>query len=141
MALTAQAFRRGWPLTDEIRELVVSAMAGVLVGAESDREKIAAAKVLVAADAVNCKREAIEAAREIHADAGPQTVTVIQCDDWYGNPAPPRLGAPAADPPAPEPVQGDCLRPPLGENRPGPDGHDPGARARARGAKGRHRRR
>lgn len=57
MALVRRAIKNNWPLSPEIRQLVVSQMALVVGKSEDERNKIGAAKVLVAADNVNAKRE------------------------------------------------------------------------------------
>jgi len=61
MALVRRAIRNDWPIPDELRQLVATQMAEVLKGANaSSRAKIAASKVVLAADQVNVRREAID---------------------------------------------------------------------------------
>ncbi len=64
MTLVRRAVRNDWPLSDDLRRLVVTQMALIVGRAENERERIAAAKVLVAADAVNHRREASDQADE-----------------------------------------------------------------------------
>lgn len=77
MALVRRAIREDWPIPNDLRKALVEQMGAVLTSEirvvyaqdEDEREeiidsavrnKIAAAKVLVAADAVNAKREAMD---------------------------------------------------------------------------------
>lgn len=77
MALVRRAIREDWPIPPDIRKAIVEQMAAVvtseirIVYTDKDediedavdaavRNKIAAAKVLVAADSVNAKREAMD---------------------------------------------------------------------------------
>ncbi len=51
-------------------------------------------------------------------------IGVIEDDGWYQNgPTPPRLAAPASDPAIPGAVQGGDVRPAVGQNGSGPNGH------------------
>lgn len=58
MALMRRAIKGKWPITKEIRQKVIDQMVLVVDCAESDRDKIGAAKVIVSADGMNAKREA-----------------------------------------------------------------------------------
>ena len=58
MALMRRAIKGKWPITREIRQKVIDQMVLVVDCAESDRDKIGAAKVIVSADGMNAKREA-----------------------------------------------------------------------------------
>jgi hypothetical protein len=77
MALVRRAIREDWPIPNDLRRALVEQMGAVLTSQievvyamdEEDREevidsavrnKIAAAKVLIAADSVNAKREAMD---------------------------------------------------------------------------------
>ena len=60
MALVRFAIRAGWPISDEIRQQVVDQMALIVGQSEDERNRIAASKVLVAADSVNARREATQ---------------------------------------------------------------------------------
>lgn len=60
MAIARKAIREKWPITDQIRQLVINQMALVVGKSEDERNRIAASKVLVAADSVNTRREEIE---------------------------------------------------------------------------------
>lgn len=64
MAMIRRAIENGWPVKPEIRQLVTNQMALVVGKSDNERNKIAAARVLVAADGVNVRREAIDAADE-----------------------------------------------------------------------------
>lgn len=67
-AMVRRAIREDWPLTPEIRRMIVSQMALVAGRSGDERNRIAAAKVLVAADSVNVRREALDQADEHHAE-------------------------------------------------------------------------
>ena len=67
IVLVRRAIRNDWPLTDAMRQLVVNQMALVVGRSEDNRAKVAAAKVLVAADSINAKREA----DDLRAEQGP----------------------------------------------------------------------
>lgn len=64
MAMVSRAVRHGWPISDEVRKLVVDQMALVVKESDNDRNKIGAAKVLVSADSVNARREDAEREKE-----------------------------------------------------------------------------
>lgn len=128
MVLEAQAFRGQWPIDDELRGRVMSAMADVLDHPKaSHRDQVAAAKVIVAADLANVKREAI--AQKERQPEGATTIQVIHVDGWYGTPtaaaAAARIAAPDGSAAAPGPVQGLGLRAPLGQDGAGATGDDP----------------
>lgn len=57
MALVRRAIRNGYPIKKETRQKLIEQMETVMECGESDRDKIAAARVIVAADSVNVKRE------------------------------------------------------------------------------------
>lgn len=59
-AMVGKAIKNDWPIPPNIRQLVVSQMALIVGKSEDERNRIAASKVLVAADAVNARREATE---------------------------------------------------------------------------------
>lgn len=65
MRLLRRAIKEGWPISPEIRQLVVSQMALVVGRSEEERSKVAAARVLVAADAINAKREAMDTPQKL----------------------------------------------------------------------------
>lgn len=56
MAVVRKAIKENYPITDAIRQLVTSQMALVVGRSQSEKSRIAAAKVLVTADAQNVKR-------------------------------------------------------------------------------------
>ena len=64
MALVRRAIREDWPIPPAVRAMVVNQMALVVGRGEDERNRIAASKVLVAADAVNAKREGMDQADE-----------------------------------------------------------------------------
>lgn len=57
MRLIQRAIKNGWPIPDELRQKVMSQMEKIVDGGESERDRIGAAKVILAADMVNVKRE------------------------------------------------------------------------------------
>lgn len=57
MALWGRAIKQRWPISDEVRERMVATVLEILSNPESQREALAAAKVLVSADAQNLKTE------------------------------------------------------------------------------------
>lgn len=92
IAVVRRAIRDDWPISPAMRQLIANQMALIVGRGESDtRSKVAAARVLVAADSVNAKREAMD----INAERGiSQTnvsvnvgvgVKVVEDENWYGN--------------------------------------------------------
>lgn len=63
-ALVRRAIREDWPIKPHVREAVMNQMAIIALNGATHRDKVAAAKTLVAADAVNAKREAMDQADE-----------------------------------------------------------------------------
>ncbi len=59
-ALTRRAIRNRWPIRNQLRRKIVEQMELVVETAASARDKTAAAKVLMAADAINVNRERID---------------------------------------------------------------------------------
>lgn len=72
MAMIRRALRDDWPIPPDLRKTLVAQMGKILESADSDRDCIAAAKVLVAADSLNAKREATDLAAEKTADPSVQ---------------------------------------------------------------------
>lgn len=70
-------------------------------------------------------------------DAKDETPKVIEIDDWYGNQTAPSAATPAGHLVGPEPVQGDCMRAPVGQDGARVDGRGKGSRPKARRKKGR----
>jgi hypothetical protein len=68
MAMVRRAIREEWPISPATKAAVVEQMDRIVRRTRNNRDKIAAAKVLVAADGVNVRREAVAVAGE----AGPQ---------------------------------------------------------------------
>ena len=62
MAMVRRAIKEGWPITPQLRRILVDKMADVMTLADDERTQVAAAKVLIAADAINTKREAMDQA-------------------------------------------------------------------------------
>ena len=65
MRLVGRAIREDWPIPPELRAMLVEQMGKIVDKGKNNRDKIAASKVLVSADTVNVKREALD----IQADA------------------------------------------------------------------------
>lgn len=61
--LLRRAIREDWPMSPEVRKMVMNQLA-IVVGTsgEQTRSRVAAAKALIAADSVNVKREALDQA-------------------------------------------------------------------------------
>lgn len=60
MKLAEIAIRDEYPIGPEIRQKIIDKAFGILIGSESERAQLSAAKVLIAADTLNAKREAIQ---------------------------------------------------------------------------------
>ena len=60
LILTRRAIRNDWQISADARGKIVSEMIRIVSSSASDRERIGAAKVLIAADAVNVKRESLD---------------------------------------------------------------------------------
>ena len=60
LILTRRAIRNDWQMSAAARGKIVSEMIRIVSSSASDRERIGAAKVLIAADAVNVKRESLD---------------------------------------------------------------------------------
>lgn len=67
-----RAIRNDWPITPELREKVVTQMARIVDNGDYDRDRIAASKVLMAADSINAKRESMDLAAEKTVDPSVQ---------------------------------------------------------------------
>ena len=75
MAIVRRAINGGWPISDEIRELVVRQMGIIVSQSDNERNRVAAAKTLVAADGINARLEV--------ADIGNDTKQVdVNIIDW-----------------------------------------------------------
>ena len=89
LALIRTAIRNEYPITDDVRKLIVNQMALIVGRDDSAKMRVAAARVLVAADSVNVKREAIQQADEhkrmpdkhLHLHAETQAKVVIHLPD------------------------------------------------------------
>ena len=60
LILTRRAIRNDWQISADARGKIVSEMIRIVSSSASDRERIGAAKVLIAADAVNARRETLD---------------------------------------------------------------------------------
>lgn len=58
--MARRALLKGWPITDEMRQLIVLKMVQVVGKSDKAREQVAAARVLISADEVNARREGFE---------------------------------------------------------------------------------
>lgn len=83
MALIRRAIRAGWPISDRMKKLICDQMVKIVGKGRIIRNQIAAARVLVAADNVNVRREAVHDATEARREewltkeeAGPTKVNV-----------------------------------------------------------------
>lgn len=65
MALVRRAIRNDYPISPEIRKALVEQMHLVMECSDDQRNQIGAAKVLIFADAINAKREAMDQADEL----------------------------------------------------------------------------
>lgn len=57
LVLAGRAIRQRWPITDNLRELLTMQMEQVLLVSDHERNRIAAAKVLLEADKINMEQE------------------------------------------------------------------------------------
>jgi len=64
MALARRAFRERWPMTDERRAMLLDQMFRIVEGGPDPRNRIAAAKVIVQADAINVNQQKIDTPKE-----------------------------------------------------------------------------
>ena len=87
MALVRRAIRHNWPVSAAIKQKIVDQMETIATAGESERDRIAAAKVLVAADGKNLDRAKIllgidDGPAQINVAVG-VNVQVKESDDWY----------------------------------------------------------
>jgi len=94
LRLIRRAVRNDWPISAELRARVMGAMDGIIADCPDPRSQVAAARVLIAADSINAKREQMDQAEELkklpdlhlHHHAPPRaTVRVIRDNNFYGN--------------------------------------------------------
>ncbi len=71
LKLLERAIREDWPISKNVRHKLTYQMS-VILDSDSERNKVAAARVLIAADNVNAKREAIDVA----ASRSPQAINL-----------------------------------------------------------------
>ena len=81
MRLIRRAIREDWPLSPETRKLVVEQMGDVVRLGKTDRNKIGAALVLVAADGVNVKRERLD----VQVEQPQAPTTAVQVNVNFGD--------------------------------------------------------
>jgi hypothetical protein len=82
MALAARAERERWPLTPETRRTIHDKMLAIVQGEGSERARVAAAKVLVAADAINTRREGLASGKpESQSTTNISNTLIIQAID------------------------------------------------------------
>lgn len=158
MRLVARAIREGWPVSDEVKRDLVDQMHLVGTCANSHRNQIAATRVAIEMENANIKREQMALDLRIAKmrqgvdsredreqlptspivvnvnNTNNNAVAIMESDDWYGTVAANRQlaasdGAPDPDADIAGAVQGDCVRPPLGQNSVGANGHSEGPRA------------
>ena len=65
LVMTRRAIRSDWPIPADARGQIVCEMVRIISGSASDRERIGAARVLIAADSVNARREALDLQAEL----------------------------------------------------------------------------
>ncbi len=125
-----KAITNRWPISEKHRKAVVERMAKIITGTKSsNREVVAAARALIQAESQNQADE--------HHDAGDLIVhqgriehvgvKVMEDVNWYDNDAH-GMAAQGAQPPdaslaLPGPVQGSGVRPAVGQNGHGANGH------------------
>lgn len=63
MKLIERAIREDWPISKNVRHKLTYQMS-VILGGDNERNQVAAARVLIAADNVNAKREAVDVSYE-----------------------------------------------------------------------------
>lgn len=92
LVMIRSAIKNEYPISDAVRKLIVNQMALIIGRDESSKMRVAASRVLIAADAVNAKREALQQAEEhkgrpdlhLHAHAH-REVHVIRSNDFFNN--------------------------------------------------------
>ncbi len=60
LRLIRRAVRNDWPITEEMRELILKRMRRVMKESPDPQVQVAAAKVVISADEVNVKRETLD---------------------------------------------------------------------------------
>lgn len=75
LVLVARAIRNDWPISNDVRAKLVSQMVWLMDNSD-ERYQVAAAKVLVAADAINARRESTDVSAE-----KPAAATTINIDN------------------------------------------------------------
>lgn len=84
-----RAIRNDWPITAEMRKILVARMQEIIKTSDDDRNCIGAAKALLLADSINVKRESMDQADEhkrmpdkhLHLHAETQAKVVIHLPD------------------------------------------------------------
>jgi hypothetical protein len=57
MKMAAKAIKEGWPITPAMKQLLINQMILVVGKSPNNRDKTAAARVIISADAINARRE------------------------------------------------------------------------------------
>lgn len=89
LKMIKRAIRNDWPISPDLREMLVNRMQEIIKTSDDDRNCIGAARALIQADALNAKREALEQADEhkrmpdkhLHLHAEAQAKVVIHLPD------------------------------------------------------------
>ena len=137
-----RAIRQRWPISDKTRQKVIERMEQILECRPAKRrEKIAAARAIIAAESQNQSDDLKQIADKVDVrHSGSVNLTVIEDEDWYGNvekirdngssngDASETTGPSAPDSDLTESVQGLGVRPSLGQNGNGSSGN--GSRTR-----------
>ncbi len=69
-----RAIRNDWPIPASIRNQIVNRMSDIVGTSPEERNQIAAARVIVAADGVNVRREALDQKEQQYREPHPQTI-------------------------------------------------------------------
>lgn len=135
--LWRRALRENWPISADDRNQIIRDMMDAFIMSESTRDKINAAKVIMLGDSLNVKRASMIGAANKTQQATQVNVTnnnivqVVESDDWYGTRAAAESrvvatsgnGSPAGNIAVTGEIQSGGVRPPLGQNGNGTNGH------------------
>lgn len=79
LRLLARAIRERWPISEDVRARVVNQMSKVVDGSPEERNVIAAARVLVQADACNLREQALDQPQTVlHHHSGAVGVGIVE---------------------------------------------------------------
>lgn len=90
MVLLRRAVNARWPIPESERPAIVTQMCATVAGADDDRSRIAAAKVLAAMDKLNMdqeKRDELGTAADVHHHAISGTLEIALAKVYGGPPA------------------------------------------------------